>query len=178
MARIEERYGLVGKWLETVNSGASSQPTQCIQAPGLQGPPGPPGRDGRDGRDGTDGRNGQDGLGQPGATGVAGNPGPRGIQGEAGPKGQPGLFGLKGDVGPRGLPGQNGLQGPSSDFAKVAFSAYRDSGSVSSGNFIDFNNIVENIGGAFSVTGAFTCEQPGWYLFTFNAETTSIPATL
>ena len=207
MARIEERYGLVGKWLETVNRD-SSQQSQCSQgglsSPSQQGPPGPPGRDGRDGRDGTNGQ------GQPGTPGVTGNPGPmgpRGIQGEAGekgsigapgdkgsegmqgPRGLPGLQvtgakgaaglpGSKGEVGPRGLPGQNGIKGDagsSSDFAKIAFSAFRDapSGNLASGNFIVFNKVVENIGGGYDKnTGAFICQQPGWYQFTLSVEAT------
>lgn len=121
---------------------------------GPEGPQGPPGEDGADGVDGLDGKsaydlavdNGFEGdesewlaslkgeqgpkgeqgdIGPKGPQGPQGEIGPEGPQGPQGEKGDPGPRGEKGDIGPEGPQGPRGERGPKGDTGDPGKSAYQ-----------------------------------------------------
>lgn len=188
VARMEERFGLVTKWLET------SSARQC-------GIPGPPGLPGRDGPIGPPGRDGQHGLPGVGIQGAAGNPGPIGPRGDQGPKGNEGTKGDQGSQGPRGIPGlatkgepglkgEVGMQGANGEpgskgqkgdtpaFGQVVVSAYKSTGGNVNGWITGFDTVLEDASNAFNAgSGVFTCPWSGTYFFTLTGRSNTTPTS-
>ena len=141
------------------------------------GPAGPIGPKGSDGQTGPSGINGRDGLsgvsGTPGAPGPKGDQGPTGQPGSLGPKGPNGEPGPRGNEGPRGASGEPGPKGDqgTQNIGEIAFAAYNDNSGYPQNTFLSFNEVPENIGGAFNGnTGVFTSPRTATYIFGFTAE--------
>ncbi|XP_004619014.2 EMILIN-1 [Sorex araneus] len=103
-----------------------------------------------------------------GPAGVAGPPGPPGLQGPPGPAGPPGSPGKDGQQGPVGLPGPQGEQGvegaPAVSGPRVAFSAALSLPRSEPGT-VPFDRVLLNDGGYYDpVTGVFTAPVAGRYL--------------
>ncbi|XP_063001170.1 complement C1q subcomponent subunit A [Elgaria multicarinata webbii] len=148
---------------------AAPQESVCQARNGVDGQPGAPGRNGRTGQKGDVGEPGMAGRstgirgpkgdpGQPGLPGTSGNQGYRGPDGPLGPPGIPGDKGAKGEVG-------NVMKQP-----RAAFSASRNNPDPTPNqNVVVFNVIITNQDNGYSsLSGEFTCKDPGYYYFAFQ----------
>ena len=157
---------------------SQSSPTtcnSCCQAQaGVPGVPGLPGGYGPQGPVGPKGEVGQPGVaikgekGEVGPSGSLGEPGPGGPPGKVGPVGMhgpSGRDGLDGSPGGRGLKGEKGEAGVLrfSGFTVLKTSPQTDSGVVT------FDTVITNAADHYDInTNKFTCQIPGYYMFTFS----------
>ncbi len=167
----------------TTNTTPDESSTTCnnccqgpMGVPGIPGIPGSPGGYGPLGPAGPKGETGQPGLsvkGDKGEDGMRGLPGSRGEVGLRGPPGKVGPAGIMGPRGENGLDGangdagQNGEKGESGAMRFAGFTVAKTSHQSSTG-IVTFDNVITDVGGHFDTSSSrFTCQIPGYYLFTF-----------
>ncbi|XP_072021073.1 uncharacterized protein [Amphiura filiformis] len=163
------------------------------KGPGIPGVPGSNGLQGYVGPKGESGASVKGDAGQHGEKGDIGNPGnigPMGSKGESGIRGPPGNVGPMGIVGPvgspglkgspggpKGPPGVPGVKGQKGEIGLGRLSAFSAARSTSFrpssiGQALPFEQVHTNFGDDFDkVSGRFTCQVPGLYMFTYGIGT-------
>ena len=153
--------------------------SNCCQGPmgipGIPGVPGSPGGYGPLGPAGPKGEIGQPGLSVKGDKGETGT-GLPGIKGDVGLRGAPGKVGPAGIAGPQGkgldgAPGINGQKGEKGESGSAQFSGFTviKTNDQSGVDTVTFDTVLTNVGGNFDTnSNIFTCQIPGYYLFTFE----------
>ena len=144
----------------------------CCHGPGgIPGIPGVPGSAGPSGFPGPKGEIGRPGISVKGETGDMGPLGQAGSQGEPGIQGPPGKMGPpQGHSGSAGSLGQKGEKGDAPVARFSGFSARKTSHQTGvDGDIVTFNLVITDVGGHYDAAAStFTCQIPGYYLFTFT----------
>ena len=156
---------------------SQSSPTTCNccqgQA-GIPGVPGLPGGYGPQGPVGPKGEVGQPGVAVKGEKGEFGSPGPLGEPGRGGPPGKVGPVGMLGPSGRDGLDGSPGRRGPKGEKGETGvlkFSGFTvlKTSSQTDGGVVTFDTVITNAADHYDInTNKFTCQIPGYYMFTFS----------
>uniref|UniRef100_A0A8C5MRJ1 Complement C1q subcomponent subunit A n=1 Tax=Leptobrachium leishanense TaxID=445787 RepID=A0A8C5MRJ1_9ANUR len=148
-----------------VSESAFSQSNVCEAQNGRDGQKGISGRPGRPGQKGDRGETGAMGR-RHDYTAAKGDPGDPGISGEPGREGTIGPRGPEGPAGDQGLKGSKGPIGNVENQKRPAFSA--ENPKVVD-NVVVFEKIITNQENMYEkATGKFTCQEPGYYYFTFQ----------
>ncbi|XP_072032820.1 uncharacterized protein [Amphiura filiformis] len=155
----------------------------CCQGPagangvnGIPGIPGSPGGYGPLGPVGPKGEIGQPGIHVKGEKGEVGTSGLSGAKGEVGIRGAPGKVGPVGIQGPHGedgldgAPGNAGPRGEKGESGMMRFSGFTvaKTSPQSGVGIVTFDTVITDVAGNFDTNShKFTCQIPGYYLFTF-----------